>query len=78
MWCCLRPSTSLRIIPLDGHPHLKNNRAWDGDSRGRWEGDTPVVDLTDLSDTICLDAPGHYHRDELHVVERYTREVPTR
>ena len=33
---------SVRIIPLDGRPHLKNYRAWAGDSRGRWEGDTLV------------------------------------
>jgi hypothetical protein len=38
-----------RIIPLDGSPHLPDNvRLWDGDSRGRWEGDTLVVDWTNF------------------------------
>jgi hypothetical protein len=40
---------SVRIIPLDGSPHLKNYRSWNGDSRGRWEGDTLVVDVTGLN-----------------------------
>ena len=44
-----------------------------GDSRGHWEGDTLVADVTSFSDSTWLDAAGNYHSDELHVVERYTR-----
>ncbi len=36
----------VRIIPLDGRPHRKNYWAWEGDARGRWEGDTLIVDVT--------------------------------
>jgi hypothetical protein len=37
----------VRVIPLDGRPHVsKNVRLWNGDSRGRWEGDALVVDTT--------------------------------
>ena len=40
-----------RIIPLDGRPHVDSNiRQWNGDSRGHWEGNTLVVDTTNLSD----------------------------
>ena len=39
-----------RIIPLDGRPHLDGRlRPWNGDSRGRWEGDTLVIDTTNIS-----------------------------
>src|SRR5947207_1733826 len=41
----------VRIIPLDGRPHAPANvRRWLGDSRGRWEGDTLVVDTTNFTD----------------------------
>jgi hypothetical protein len=39
----------VRIVPLDGRPHLPQNiRQWLGDPRGHWEGDTLVVDTTNL------------------------------
>ena len=47
-----------------------------GDSRGRWEGDTLVVDAARFNDLTWLDASGNYHSDQLHVVERYTRTGP--
>ena len=43
-----------------------------GDSRGHWEGDTLVVDVTQFNDMTWLDMAGNFHSDALHVVERYT------
>jgi hypothetical protein len=59
-----------RIIPLDGRPHLgKTIRQLLGDSRGRWEGDTLVVDTTNFTDRTNFRGSG----ENLHIVERFTR-----
>ena len=59
-----------RIIPLDGRPHLAQQvRQWHGDSRGRWDGNTLVVDTTNFTDkTNFRGSAGN-----LHLVERFTR-----
>jgi hypothetical protein len=70
-----------RVIPTDGSPHLPDNvRLWDGDSRGRWEGDTLVVDITNYNgkgDIATNMASGRIRgipaSDQLRVVERFTR-----
>ena len=49
---------------------------WMGWSRGRWEGDTLVVDVTNFNDRTWFDAAGDYHSEALHVVERYTLTDP--
>lgn len=46
--------------------------SWMGKSVGHWEGDTLVVDVTDLDKRSWLDRAGDFHSDALHVVERYT------
>ena len=62
-----------RIITLDGRPHLPASvRQWQGDSRGRWEGKTLVVDTTNFS--ARSDFMGS--SDHLHLVERFTRTAP--
>ena len=59
-----------RIIPLDKQPHIgKNIRQWFGDSRGKWEGDTLVVDTTNFADK----ANYRGSTDGLHLIERFTR-----
>ena len=59
-----------RIIPTNGSPHLPSNiRQWWGDARGRWEGNTLVVDTTNF--TPQTDYRGS--RENLHLVERLTR-----
>ena len=67
---------AIRYIHTDGSPHLDNGPQWMGDSRGRWEGDTLVVDVTNFNDETWFDASGNFHSDALHVVERYTRTGP--
>ncbi len=78
-----------RIIPLDGRPHLNPNiHLWMGDSRGRWEGNTLVVDATNFNDKTWIggigaaadgvpasaltNGSGVFHTEALHVVERFT------
>jgi hypothetical protein len=61
-----------RIIYTDGSPHVEALEFWMGDSRGRWEGDTLVVDSNSFNDKTWFDKAGNYHSDALHVVERYT------
>jgi hypothetical protein len=47
-----------------------------GDSRGRWEGDTLVVDVVHFTDQTWFDRAGNFHSEALHVVERYTPITP--
>ena len=60
----------VRIIPLDGRPHLASSiRQWLGDSRGHWEGDELVVDTTNFTDKT----PFRGSDRNLHLVERFKR-----
>ena len=49
---------------------------WMGQSWGKWEGDTLVVDVTGLDERTWFDRAGDFHSDALHVVERYTLVSP--
>ena len=49
---------------------------WMGWSRGRWEGETLVIDVTGFTDQTWFDRAGNFHSDALHVVERYTATGP--
>jgi hypothetical protein len=70
-----------RIIPIDGRPHLPSGvKMWNGDSRGRWEGNTLVVDTTNYNDKGWIGTSASTGRikgipqsESLHVVERFTR-----
>jgi len=63
-----------RNIVMDGSPHLPASiRQWYGDSRGHWEGNTLVIDVTNFS--AKTDFQGA--RENLHVIERWTRTGPT-
>jgi hypothetical protein len=62
-----------RIVPLDGRPHLPASiRRWSGDSRGRWEGDTLVVETTNFSDETSYRGSG----PNLRLTERFTLASP--
>jgi len=61
-----------RIVYTDGSPHVEALDFWMGDSRGRWEGDTLVVDSVDFNDQTWFDKAGNFHSDALHVIERFT------
>ena len=59
-----------RIVPLNGPPHLPSDvRQWVGDSRGRWEGETLVVETTNFIGETSFVASS----DNLRLVERFTR-----
>jgi hypothetical protein len=75
-----------RFVPLDGRPHLPASlRQWQGDSRGRWEGDTLVIDTTNFRKDGTGNLPllgagvggrlrtGVLTDENLHVTERLTR-----
>lgn len=62
-----------RVIPTDNSPHIGDSiRLYMGDSRGRWDGNTLVVDTTNLTDRTWLSISGHFHSDVLRVTERFT------
>ena len=62
-------NNDVRIIPLDGRPHLPSNvRQYLGDARGHWEGNTLVVDTTNFTD----ETKWHGSTAGLHLVERFT------
>ena len=63
-----------RIIPIDGRAHLDEPiRQWLGDSRGHWEGDTLVVETTNLGDLEDWGATVFATGSDLRLVERFTR-----
>ncbi len=66
-----------RTVALDGRPHLDPKiKLWAGDSIGHWEGNTLVVDVTNINDSGWYDVGGNFHSDQLHLVERWTLVNP--
>ncbi len=64
-----------RIVPLDGRPHLPGSiRQWRGDPRGRWEGDTLVVESTNFTDKTSFRGSG----PKMVLTERFTRVAADR
>ncbi len=61
-----------RIIYLDGRPHLSQSiRQWSGDSRGRWEGNTLVVDVTNNNSKARFGRTGEFASENVHITERF-------
>jgi hypothetical protein len=73
--------TAFRIIPTDGRPHDPNaDPSWMGNSVAKWDGDTLVIDTTDVTDKSWLgsgknagEGSGTFHSDALHVTEKIRR-----
>ena len=67
---------SARVIPVDGRPHIGPNlRQWLGDTRGRWEGDTRVIETTNFRRDARA-VYGDANPDTFTIVERFTRVGP--
>jgi len=63
---------TFRVVPIDGRSHSADpNPSFFGESIGKWDGDTLVVDVVGFNDRFWLDPAGHPHSDQLHLVERY-------
>ena len=71
--CVTGPRAVFRQGPIDGRPHGNGIPTWFGDSVGRWEGDTLVIDTVNFNDKTRLDTVGHPHSDQLHLVQRFSR-----
>jgi len=69
-------SHAYRWIWTDGSRHPEALDFWMGDSRGRWEGSTLVVDVANFNDQTWFDRAGNFHSDSLHLVERFTPRGP--
>jgi hypothetical protein len=68
-------ASASRVINLDKVGDSPAD-TWMGWSKGRWEGDTLVVDVNSFNDQTWFDRAGNYHSDALQVVERYTMSSP--
>lgn len=65
-------NSGTRIIHLDGKPHLPANiKLWNGDSRGHWEGNTLVVDVTNQNGKALFGRSGEFISENGHIEERY-------
>jgi hypothetical protein len=74
----LGDAPAYRIVPLDGSPHPSAKiRQWMGDARGRWEGNTLVVDITNITygSLVISNYGGSLYPgsgETLHIIERFT------
>ena len=69
-------SHSYRQIFMDGRKHPEDpSPTWYGHSIGRWEGPTLVIDTIGLNDKFWMDRNGTPHTEQLHLVERWTRDT---
>jgi hypothetical protein len=67
-------SHGVRLIPLDGRERLSPRfRQYSGESRGRWEGDTLVVEVTNFNDQTDFRSSANLRSEEFKLVERFTR-----
>jgi hypothetical protein len=66
-------ATGHRVIPMDGRPPMnENTKLWFGNSRGHWEGNTLVVEVTNLNGLGWFDSTGHIYTENTRLTERWT------
>ena len=71
---------TFRVVPIDGRPHdpiKSQDTTWYGDAIGKWDGDTMVIDVVGFNDESWLGWPGWMHSNNMHVIERFTRNGNT-
>jgi hypothetical protein len=67
-------STMFQVVNTEGLPHRKDwPPTWFGDARGRWEGDTLVIDVVNMNGYVTLSTIGQPMSDQAHLVMRFTR-----
>ena len=65
-------NSGTRIIHLDGEPHLPDTiKLWNADSRGRWDGNTLIVDVTNNNGKARLARTGEFYSENAHIEERF-------
>ena len=69
-------ASASRVVYMNNPDFESPVEHWMGHSRGHWEGETLVVDVTSLIEQTWLDRAGNFHSGDLHVVERYTAISP--
>jgi len=66
-------NTWFHLFPIDGRAHRDQVPTWFGDSVGKWDGDTLVIETVNFNGKTRLDTNGHPHTDALVLTERWTR-----
>jgi len=73
----LLTANTYRVIPTDGRPHMSSAaKSFFGNSRGRWDGETLVVDVTGANGETWIDSAGNFYGPGTHMVERWTMVDP--
>lgn len=73
----LLTANTYRVIPTDGRSHMSANaKFFFGNSRGRWEGETLVVDVTGVNGETWIDSAGNFYGPNTHMTERWTLVEP--
>jgi len=73
----LLTANTYRVIPTDSRTHINSSaKFFFGNSRGRWEGETLVVDVTGVNGETWIDSAGNFYGPNTHMIERWTRVEP--
>jgi hypothetical protein len=73
-------TATFREVPMDGRKHTPIedlDGTWNGESIGHWDGDTAVIDSIGFNTATWLDKEGYFHSENMHVIERLSRNGNT-